>query len=612
MGEIEDLVLNNKLTKEARQAMNFAGQYLLIEAGPGTGKTTCIGCKVYKLILHDRINPEALLLLAFTNSAKNEMRDKLEEEEKIETDNLKISTLHSLAKNLIITFQDKSRFNPDFTLIAKDLMKIIDADLKEEVSSLSMTHCEAMRKALEKSKMRKEKVSETDQPKLKNFNQAYVELMEFYNTVSFADLINEAIRLLEANKDIKEVFAKELQYVLVDEYQDLNPAEQGLVSLLVDLGSKLMVVGDGNQSICGYREANPSAMEIEKFTKEFPNALKIVFSESFRCPANILKATSGFMGNAPQKSKSKNRGRIYEKCLKTEKKEVEWIAREIKKITTELKLKKKKKEIFILSPETSILKNIEEELTKADIPVNVWWKSEFEIGKIMPYLDFLENKNNNFALRLCLEDEFGIGTKGIKRLRDFAKKEDVSLWDALLKAMSKKEFIIWQSKFKNFIKEIEIFEKAVSDGNITELLKRIIDRKKFQPSEKLNNLFERVTRLKRRDLKDLRKLLEERETLDFPSIEKGGAVVLSTVNKAKGRGADIVFIPAVGEKTFGRSVDFEERRRMLYVAMTRARESLYLSWSKRIRGKMGRCDVDFNKGPCCFIQKIPEGMIEKI
>ena len=557
---------------------------LLIVAGAGTGKTKTLTARLIHLLTKG-IKPENICAITFTNKAAKEMHDRTFDSLKkynlshLNLNNLFIGTFHSLGakilrqespvfernKNFII-FDDNDSFSL-IKLIVKNKNKI-----KESPSFFRNKISEIKNNILSLSEINEEEEEKAET--IINIYEEYEKKLKEQNAFDFDDLIQKPVLLFKKNKNILEKYQNQFQYILVDEYQDINNIQYELIYLLAQKFKNINVVGDDAQTIYSWRGSNIDLFL--NFEKDWPGAEVVFLEENYRSTSNILEAASAIISkNVYQKPKTlwtKNEKGELIKIIETKNEDEEalWVSEKIEKLIKEKKL------IGILYRTNAQSRAIEQALNFKSIPYKIFGGVKFyerkEIKDILAMLRLVENPYDEIS-RERIKKNF---TKSLQNnifntINEAPKNiSPIELINLFLKNTGYLNYIE-----RNFLNFKERFE------NIEELIY-------FASSFKtLSEFLERVALLEPHDQKE----------------NKNSSVELMTIHLAKGLEFDYVFIIGACEGILPHKLSYynqremEEERRLMYVAMTRARKDLFIS---------------FYKEPSRFLFDIPQNLIEFI
>lgn len=606
-------MLKIELTEEQKEIVQHFGSPLRVLAGPGTGKTLCIIERIKVLINERKLKSETICAITFTNATAGELRVRLERAG-IKSDALPyVNTLHGFAmgvlKNHLQRAGLKAGFKPVYGVIQRILIQDVVEDLKHK--NVKLTHndirdyvCAHLQ---EKSKAGIPSHLSSDPAKIKalrEFSKHYHENLGFYNAIDWADVLHKAIDLIDSYGDIKTEVHSKTQHLLVDEYQDLSPLEQEFIEKICGDISGLCIVGDDDQCIYEtFRFAAPQG--IIDFPKKYKKAVLLYITLCRRCPPKVIEPALKLIKN--------NKRRVHEKVLipfnkdkkgfvvtlirKSKKSEKEWL------VSTILDLLNKKyqyQDIMILFTDGKIAKDYVIALREANIPLDVQltvsniFQTEYFVW-LMAAVKWLVNNNDNLSMRQCLAYAKQIGTETIRQLRLQALSSDSSLWEAIenvaqnpkaFKKMRQRNKVTVFHKYLLALQSVKRFSDIAEsffsylpetkvDKGCNELLEHL---KKFDGQENIVTLAD--------ILEDFEQCIDSGE-LENKYKKEPKEVRVMSMHSAKGCEAPIVFIPALEDDIMpGTYVsNIEEKRRLFYVSLTRAKVGVYLTWAKQRTGQ---------------------------
>ena len=455
--------------------------------------------------------------------------------------------------------------------------------------------------------------------------------------LDFDDLIMTTINLFERVPEALEYYQNKFQYIHVDEYQDTNKAQYTLIKLLANKFKNLCVVGDSDQSIYGWRGAD--IQNILSFEEDYPDAKTIFLEQNYRSTKTILNAANEVIkNNTERKPKglwTANTGgdkiNYYEAT--TERDEAEYVVREIMK---HQRNGKKYSDMAILYRTNAQSRVLEETFMKSNIPYTMVGGQKFydrkEIKDLLSYLRVIANSNDDISLqRIINVPKRGVGPSSVEKIQTYAVQNNISMFDALGEVdfigLSKKvtqECIAFYEMIQNLIKEQEFLEisEIVEEVLVKSGYRDMLDREQtLESRSRLENLdefmsvpkdYEENTPLEEQSLINFLTDLSLVADIDEADTESG--VTLMTMHSAKGLEFSIVFIMGMEESLFPhiRAIksdddhEMEEERRICYVAITRAEETLYIT-NATTRMLFGRSQSNM---PSRFLKEIPEDLME--
>ena len=621
-----DLTELNELQREAVEHIN--GPCLVI-AGAGSGKTKVLTTRIANLI-NEGVPSYHILAITFTNKAAKEMKERIG---KI-VDNCEsfVGTFHSFGMRIIRENVLKLGMERNFTILdSDDVLSLIKKILKDkgyDTKEVSPSYIRNRISFIKNEMLTNAEIEKFFQSEMEKI--AYEVYLEYNvklkknNSVDFDDLLWLPVKLFKENTDVLEHYQDKFQYILIDEYQDTNEVQYKLVKLLAEKYRNLFVVGDPDQSIYQFRGANYK--NILNFEKDYPDAKVISLEDNYRSTEMILEAANSVIKNNKER-KEKNLRSHHGKGLKIkymraydEKNEIALVISEIKKLFLD---GYKKKDIAVFYRTNAQARVVEEQFLKANIPYKVvgsyYFYARKEIKDLICYLRLILNFHDNVSLeRVINVPKRGIGTTSIRKLLEKASTENTSMFDVL---SSPKEM-----EFKNLLIELKKDSESLS---LTELVDDVLEKSGMKRELELDSSLESELRLDNlmefRSITktyedttgsvDLGDFLEEISLVADISEHKNedDVVTLMTMHSAKGLEFPIVFLVGMEEGLFPHQNSFneedgiEEERRLCYVAITRAKERLYISNAKS-RMMYGQTNRNM---PSRFIEEIDSGLLEK-
>ncbi len=600
------------LNEEQRQAVMTTEGYVRVIAGAGSGKTRALTHRFAYLVNEIGISTSNILCVTFTNKAANEMKRRIRTMIG-DNDTGYISTFHGFCvqvlkedihvlhypKNFIILdtedvnsilhsiFEDMGLNSKNFTFPTL-IDKITERKNREPYINdiLSMDH-EVLKDKFRKARNQEDAI----------FYRYLYEQKKCF-ALDFDDLINFVLYIFEQHEDIRSKWQQRLEYIMVDEFQDVNVRQYRLAQILSDHHHNLFIVGDPDQTIYSWRGARVEY--IINFDKEYPSSKTIVMDKNYRSTVNIINASNSLI--------TKNKKRLDKRLVainqteipviyhhaKTTSEEAEWIA---KQITAIVDGGKSYRDIAILYRSHFISRSFEEVFIKQKLPYTIYSGIEFykrkEIKDVLCYLRMVANQDDISFIRIVNLPKRNIGEKRMAFLKDCADRNNCTLYQALLQ--SQNEDLFAKTQAKTFIQLIEKYRVVFETMKLSELLTNILNDSGYEALLRTNGEQERLD-----NLAELKQSIYEFERdageecslpdyLDRISLytnldqkEKGDAVQMMTIHNAKGLEFPYVFVCGLNEGIFpSKHVDtedkLEEERRLAYVAYTRAERALFLS-----------------------------------
>ena len=623
MDYLESLNINQK-----EAALHMDGPCLVV-AGAGSGKTKVLTTRIANLIASG-VKSSSILAITFTNKAANEMRTRVEN--LIGSHYAFVGTFHSFGLRVIKENTQELELSKNFTIIdtedvnsvIKKILKDLDIDPKEYSPAFIRNKISFIKNnMLTNVEIEKFLTSPPEKVAAKVYFE-YEKILKRNNTIDFDDLLKKPVELFMKHPDILEKYQDHYKYILIDEYQDTNEVQYKMVRLLARKYTNLFVVGDPSQSIYAFRGAN--FQNILNFEKDYPDCKVIKLPQNYRSTQTILKAANDVIKNNKERKDIDLFSDLGEgvkiKYIRTfnDESEVSRVASEIKNLLNE---GYHKKDIAIFYRTNAQSRSIEDKMVKENIPYKVYGSYYFykrkEIKDLLAYLKLIANHDDDISLkRIINEPKRKIGEKTIDGLENMAMAGNTSMFEAITsgKELEFKELIIELTKDAENMSLTELIDDILLKTKMREILEKD---KTLESDLRLENLmefksvtenYEKVT-----GNVNLQDFLEEislvADAADYS--EDGDAVTLMTVHSAKGLEFKVVFIIGLEENIMPHAnslmdeSELEEERRLMYVAITRAKEKLYfLNAQKRML--YGRITVN---PPSRFISEISDNLLDK-
>lgn len=598
------------LNDKQLEAVNHTEGPCLVLAGAGSGKTRVLTERIIKLI-DDGVSPYNILAITFTNKAAKEMRVRVQNKIGDVANSIFIGTFHSFGLRILRENYDAIGYSSNITILdtddTKSLIKRIlkensfdpaDYDIKHIISKISSAKNDGI-SPLEFSKLF---LNEHDKV-IGLVYEKYLKLLKENNSVDFDDLLLKPVEIFKKRKDILEKYQERFRYILVDEYQDTNSIQYELCKMLAKKYNNIFVVGDTNQSIYSWRNAD--YRNILNFEKDYKNAHVVLLEENYRSTNTILKAANSVIKNNNEGTKlnlwtSIGDGEKVEYIrVEDEIKESSFVINKIKELVSE---GYSYSDFAVLYRTNAQSRTVEEAFVRNNIPYNIigsyYFYNRKEIKDLIAYLNLIYNTNDSVSLeRVINTPKRGIGTKTIDNIRKKANMNDISLFDAI---DSGKEL-----EFKKLILELIEDSKTM---NLSDLIEDVLVKTGLRREYELDKSIESDTKVENlNEFKSLAVNFEDNGIYDLSTFlenimlvsdkgqyaEDDNNVNIMTLHSAKGLEFNIVFILGMEEGIFPHSRSFEsakeleEERRLCYVGITRAKKKLYLL-SARTRTLYGR------------------------
>ena len=621
--------LKNLLNKEQYEgAVTIEGPVLIL-AGAGSGKTRVLTHRMAHMIEDLNIFPYKILAITFTNKAAREMKERVEVLVGEKANDMWISTFHSTCVRILRREIDKIGYKKNFTIYdSSDQKTLIKECIKTlQISDKDITEQEIMGKISKaKDNMQsadsyyREHEGNFREKKIAEVYKMYQKRLKENNALDFDDLILKTVEIFKKDTETLEFYQRKFNYIMVDEYQDTNGVQYEFIRLLAEKHKNICVVGDDDQCIYQWRGAD--IKNILGFEKDYPNAKVIKLEQNYRSKGNILDAANVvIVNNANRKNKvlrteqePGSKIKVYRGYSDGD--EGAFVANQIKTISE--KEGKLYKDFAILYRTNAQSRIFEESLRRAGITYKIVGGTKFydrkEIKDMLSYLKVLVNPEDSVALRRVINvPRRGIGDATINKVLDFAESYELAFWDALSQVRSIpaltarncggiEKFMELMDNFAILSETIPVSQLIESILKDTGYLKELEASKDIEDKSRIENLKELVS-----DAVDFEKtsedktlsaylekvsLVQDTDKLEEEEDERG-YVVLMTVHSAKGLEFPIVFMVGMengifpGAASFESDAEMEESRRLCYVGITRAKETLYVT-SAEVRRVFGR------------------------
>ncbi len=623
------------LNPQQRAAVVHAGGPLLVVAGAGSGKTRVLTTRIAYLIASGRARPGEILAITFTNKAAKEMRERLEQVLGGISRTMWISTFHSACVRLLRAEHKTLGMRSSFTIYdqtdAQRLMNMVcrenHIDIRAHPPKSLSRQVSDLKNDLVTPQQAADRASDQAGTVLAEAYAAYQRRLREANAMDFDDLIMSTVQLLSRNPDIAEHYRRRFRHILVDEYQDTNTAQYKLIKILTgsqedQIHGELTVVGDADQSIYAFRGA--TIRNIEDFEEDFPNATSILLEQNYRSTQSILSAANAVIANNKQR-RAKNlwtdQGsgeKLVGYVADSEADESSFVVEEIDRLRDTAGYKYGDVAVFYRTNAQS--RAVEDMFVRAGIPYRVIGGTRFyerrEIKDAMAYLHAVVNPDDTVSIRRVLNmPKRGLGDKAEEAVAMHAARHGISFGAALsdvahpldAATADRGEVLGLTPRARNSMTGfVEMLEKAralAGEGaGPAEVLDELLDMAGYlemlrgskdpQDESRLENLAElhsvasefRVVNPEGtlEDWLDQVSLVADSDQLADDGAGEGD-VTLMTIHTAKGLEFPVVFVTGLEDGTFPhmRSLadpkELAEERRLAYVALTRARQRLYLT-----------------------------------
>ena len=592
----------DNLNEEQKKAVTHKEGPVLVMAGAGSGKTKVLTTRIVHLIKEGILNHN-ILAITFTNKAANEMRSRVYN--MIGDVSAFIGTFHSFGLRIIRENYEELNLTSNFTIIdSDDCLTVIKKILKEKNLDPKQYSPYYIRNRI--SFIKNQMLSDIELERLFNtpIDKVVVEIYKSYcaklianSSVDFDDLLLLPVNLFMKNKMILDYYQEKYKYILIDEYQDTNPVQYKLSVLLSGKYKNIFVVGDINQSIYAFRQAD--YRNIINFENDFKDCKVIKLEHNYRSTNTILSAANEVIKNNKERVdldlySEKGEG-VKIKYFRSydEKHEIGLVIDEINDLINK---GNKYSDVAVLYRTNAQARVIEEVFLSKGVPCKVVGSYFFidrkEIKDLIAYLRLIYNQDDEISLRRVINvPKRGIGEAALRTLEDVAKEKNTNMFEALSsrKELEFKEIIL---KLKEISENSSLTDLIDSVLELSGMKRELESSKSLDDEIRLENLqeFKSITASyeERTGSVNLGDFLEEITLISDVSNHKsdGEEVTLMTLHSAKGLEFKIVFLVGMEEGLFPHNMsimedNLEEERRLCYVGITRAKERLYLTNAKR-------------------------------
>lgn len=614
---IKDAFLD-KLNNKQLESIVSSSKARCIIAGAGSGKTTTLTSAIYYLVAYKSIWPSQILAFTFTNKAAAEMRNKISKHGNFQDLNRNISTFHSFCLRFLrieIQYLQRQR---EFEVITESAKKTILRRIYKKLnltsqeiqyrSAINFISWEKKAKLLNIHHVAANKEYDFGLETKRKIYNLYIRHLLKENLVDFDDLIIFTNQILSQNKNVREKWQDKYKYVFIDEFQDTSLEQYEIFKMLAHK-SYVCVVGDPDQSIYGWRGSYSSIFK--DFNNDYNPVENFILEENYRSTNSILKISNALI---------KNNSSRYPKELWTDKKDDEKIslyegfsvADEARWIVDDIEKKVKKgtklKNMYVLYRNKVQSRALEQELMKNDINFEIWGGIKFfdrlEIKTLLYYFQLINN-NSNHAFREVLNiPKKGIGGITINKIVELAEKQESKYYDFVVQNISGLPFSAKiKDKITIFCKTIESLKETLTKTNLAIFAQEVYEKtglkKLFEIDHEINrteNVKEFISFIEefiKGEKKSLTQLIDESSLYQNQDNEKTDneeiqdSLTLMTIHSSKGLENDVIYLLGLNEgiipsirQNSDEEEDVEEERRVAYVAFTRAKKQLCLSFPR--------------------------------
>ncbi len=602
----------SQLNPEQEKPVKDTEGAVLVIAGAGSGKTRVLTTRIAYIVETLGVSPDRVLAITFTNKAANEMKERLEKMD-VPTDGMWVCTIHSMCVRILRREAAALGFDGNFSIYSEqDRERVIkrilkDAEVPEEsrekmFKSTKFHIAEAKTKGYTPREYAEEHADEDRIGEICRYFTQYEEELKKSNAMDFDDLLVHTERLLASSEKVRKKYAERFLYVHVDEFQDTNAVQYRIVKHLVSVHGNLFAVGDDDQSIYGWRGAE--IKNILGFPKDFPGAKVYKLERNYRSTSNILNVANCVISENTQRNPKElwtengKGSEVVVQISRDENAESRFIAANIRRA---LDNGASPADFAVLMRVNALSRTVEQEFANYDIPYRVYGGFKFferkEIKDLSAYLRILNNPLDNEAvLRVLNVPKRGIGDTTADKLLAYANAYGLSVFDAVMEADGTGIGAATVKKVSDFGKLIRSLMIKMHTLSLTELVKAVIEDTAFlsqfnenteEDENKKENVYGFLAAVQEFEHVNEGATLADylnSITLSADTDELGvtESVSLATVHAVKGLEFKTVFLIGLEESLFpvSRAMDstaeMEEERRLMYVAITRAKQNLCL------------------------------------
>ncbi|PAR55810.1 DNA helicase II [Vibrio metoecus] len=643
---IDPSLLLDGLNDKQREAVAAPLENLLILAGAGSGKTRVLVHRIAWLMSVEEASPFSVMAVTFTNKAAAEMRGRIEELMHGTASGMWCGTFHGICHRILRAHYLDAKLLEDFQIIDSDdqqrllkrLIKAHNLDDKQWPARqvawwINNQKDEGLRPAHINA------FDPVTQTYLKLYT-AYQEACDRAGLVDFAEILLRALELLRGNQHIREHYQARFKHILVDEFQDTNAIQYAWLRMMAGAQSNVMIVGDDDQSIYGWRGARIE--NIEKFTLEFPSVNTIRLEQNYRSTKTILEASNTLIANNSERMGKQlwTDGLVGEPIsVYSAYNELDEARFVVSKIKGWQEQGGTLTDCAILYRNNAQSRVLEEALLQASLAYRIYGGMRFferqEIKDALSYLRLINNRNDDTAFeRVINTPPRGLGDKTLDTIRFAARDRGCTLWDASVGLLNDQVLTgraaSALSRFVELINALEeegidmplhvLTDHAVKTSGLLEMYQQ---EKGEKSKARIENLEELVTATRQFEKpEEAQEMTTLTAFLTHAALEAGegqadehdDAVQLMTLHSAKGLEFPLVFMVGVEEGMFPSQMSaeeagrLEEERRLCYVGMTRAMQKLYITYAemRRLYGQ------DKYHKPSRFIRELPEACLDEV
>lgn len=637
----------DKLNEQQKEGVFTTEGAVLILAGAGSGKTGVLTHRIAHLIDDLGVNSYNILAITFTNKAAKEMKERVDRLVGMGADSAWIMTFHAACVRILRRYICRIGYDNNFTIydtddqksVIKDILKRKNLDPKQyKDRTILSVISNAKDNLISPDDMYQSSGGNYNTMKTAEIYREYQEQLKKNNAVDFDDIIGLTVKLFNEDKEVLRYYQERFRYIMVDEYQDTNRAQFNLIRLLAGGHGNLCVVGDDDQSIYKFRGADIN--NILDFEKYFNDAKIIKLEQNYRSTQKILDvANEVIKNNAGRKDKRlwtsvKDGTKVIFNVYENGYEEARGIAEDI--AHRHLHDRKDYSDFAILYRTNAQSRSLEEKLIEKNIPYRIYGGINFyarrEIKDILAYLKTIDNARDDLAVKRILNvPKRGIGATSVAKVDDYAYENDITFYVALRQAKEVPGLQRAVSKVEGFVTQIEVLKSKSQYIGVGKLIEEIIETVGYSDYIDAESESDEQATERRQNIDELiSKAVQYEETVDEPSLsgfleevalvadidnldENNDMVSLMTIHSAKGLEFPIVYLAGMEDGLFpsymsistGDESDIEEERRLCYVGITRAKETLIMS-AARMRTVRGETQMNRTSR---FVREIPKELL---
>lgn len=637
----------DKLNEQQKEGVFTTEGAVLILAGAGSGKTGVLTHRIAHLIDDLGVNSYNILAITFTNKAAKEMKERVDRLVGMGADSAWIMTFHAACVRILRRYICRIGYDNNFTIydtddqksVIKDILKRKNLDPKQYKDRIILSVISnAKDNLISPDDMYQSSGGNYNTMKTAEIYREYQEQLKKNNAVDFDDIIGLTVKLFNEDKEVLRYYQERFRYIMVDEYQDTNRAQFNLIRLLAGGHGNLCVVGDDDQSIYKFRGADIN--NILDFEKYFNDAKIIKLEQNYRSTQKILDvANEVIKNNAGRKDKRlwtsvKDGTKVIFNVYENGYEEARGIAEDI--AHRHLHDRKDYSDFAILYRTNAQSRSLEEKLIEKNIPYRIYGGINFyarrEIKDILAYLKTIDNARDDLAVKRILNvPKRGIGAASVAKVDDYAYENDITFYVALRQAKEVPGLQRAVSKVEGFVTQIEVLKSKSQYIGVGKLIEEIIETVGYSDYIDAESESDEQATERRQNIDELiSKAVQYEETVDEPSLsgfleevalvadidnldENNDMVSLMTIHSAKGLEFPIVYLAGMEDGLFpsymsistGDESDIEEERRLCYVGITRAKETLIMS-AARMRTVRGETQMNRTSR---FVREIPKELL---